>query len=100
MNGPSTVACGKNGRWSGEFPTCVKREMCPLGDILSQVLARIQTNYKNLMIVKGRESAILDSLANYSCVNRKNNKILIGSKVRICTKSGQWSGSEPKCMSE
>ena len=98
--GKPSVTCGKNGRWSGDFPICKKRQLCPKLDVAAQVLTRMQINYKNLMKVDNREFATIDSLANYSCISRKSNKIIIGSQVRICSKRGYWSGTDPYCMSK
>ncbi len=97
MIGSQTVSCGRNGRWIEEFPTCQKRKLCkkstsfPFSDHLIE--------YSNLGKFDNKDVAIIDSLANYSCASKsKDNKTIIGSSLRACTITGQWSGTEPLCI--
>ncbi len=97
MIGPQTVSCGRNGRWTGEFPTCQKMKLCkksvsfPFSDHLIE--------YYNLGEIDYKDVAVIDSLANYSCASRfKDHKTMIGSSLRVCTINGQWSGTEPLCI--
>ena len=66
--GPSFVKCGLNGRWLGDFPTCRKKEACTFDGKIER-LSNLQIKYKNVMKINGRAVAVIDSVANYSCLN-------------------------------
>jgi hypothetical protein len=55
--------------------------------------------YYNLGEIDNKDVAIIDSLAYYSCASKsKDKKTMIGSSLRACTITGEWSGTEPLCI--
>ncbi|XP_054160016.1 CUB and sushi domain-containing protein 3-like [Oppia nitens] len=57
----------------------------------------MQTRWDNVVQKDQKLVAIIDSLINHSCI-ATSKKLLVGSQLRICTSSGQWSGTEPYCL--
>ncbi|KAM9450587.1 complement factor B-like [Clarias gariepinus] len=85
FRGSATRVCQVNGKWSGGTPICSHNtDHCP--DPGTPPGA-------------SREGHIfdIDDKVTYTCA--KNLK-LIGSKVRVCQDSGEWSGKEPECYAD
>ncbi|XP_031560273.1 CUB and sushi domain-containing protein 3-like isoform X2 [Actinia tenebrosa] len=75
----SNKICQKNGYWEGNV-TCVGI-VCPLPSI----------NYGNVTY----SSLGYGSVANYTC---DKGYAVNGQPIRICDKSGHWSGNTPLCL--
>ncbi|XP_026542698.1 complement factor B [Notechis scutatus] len=84
LRGPQIRTCLPTGKWSGETAVCDDGTgHCPDPGI--PIGARkYGTEYKP------------GSTVRYQC---SRGLSLIGSKERVCQKSGIWSGSEPECRS-
>ncbi|KAM9450589.1 complement factor B-like isoform 2-T2 [Clarias gariepinus] len=85
FRGSATRVCQANGKWSGGTPICSHNtDHCPDPGTPSGA---------------SREGHVfnIDDKVTYTCA--KNLK-LIGSKVRVCQKDGEWSGKEPECYAD
>ncbi|XP_015671918.1 complement factor B-like, partial [Protobothrops mucrosquamatus] len=84
LRGSQIRTCLPNGKWSGETAICDDGTgHCPDPGI--PIGARkYGTEYQ------------ADSTVRYQC---SRGLSLIGSKERVCQRSGTWSGSEPECRS-
>ncbi|CAG2112189.1 unnamed protein product [Medioppia subpectinata] len=96
--GSPTMSCGRNGRWkSQEFPTCVKKSMCPVTRPARRNDLYMRAQWQNVIQKDNKLIASVDSIVNHSCI-ASSKKILIGSEIRLCAVTGEWSGTEPYCM--
>lgn len=87
------MACGRNGKWMNDFPICrLRRSLCSIN---KQFRVGLLENYK-----ESQEYSLGSSL-KYRCSNVSSftgESLLIGSRTRMCLKSGLWSGDEPYCI--
>ena len=95
MVGKATVSCGQNGRWASDFPYCIRKELCPVSPPSTEMFRK--TRWDNVIQKDNKIIAVIDTIVNHTCI-ATSKKILIGSELRLCTTSGQWSGTEPYCM--
>uniref|UniRef100_A0A670ZCU5 Sushi domain-containing protein n=1 Tax=Pseudonaja textilis TaxID=8673 RepID=A0A670ZCU5_PSETE len=85
LRGPQIRTCLPTGKWSGETAVCDDGTgHCPDPGIPIGT-RKYGTEYQP------------GSTVRYQC---SRGLSLIGSKERVCQKSGIWSGSEPECRSE
>ncbi|XP_030623983.1 complement factor B-like [Chanos chanos] len=82
LRGSSTRRCKENGKWTGVTPICGRdTDHCPDPGIPAGA---------------SRTGHIfnIDDKVTYRC---DRPLILLGSKQRVCTEGGQWTGKEPEC---
>ncbi|KAG1682277.1 CUB and sushi domain-containing protein 2 [Nymphon striatum] len=83
MRGDDIRQCGKDGRWTGQAPSC---QYIDCGRI--SPIPRGELFYVN-------ETTHLGSVLTYKCI--KGYK-LSHLSVRKCKQTGRWSNSTPKCL--
>ena len=82
LNGADTVHCSETGTWSHPLPVCVP------------VVCVEPEPVKN-GVIRGSARRYDDSIV-YEC---SPGFTLLGSRVRKCDLSGEWSGTKPHCAS-
>ncbi|XP_060567801.1 serine-rich adhesin for platelets-like isoform X2 [Ruditapes philippinarum] len=83
-NTSATFICSEKATWNGNTSiTCLP------------VYCRRPNVTGHLTILGSNTSYKVDSVIDYSC---RSDYILEGYRSRVCLKSGQWSGSAPKCI--
>ncbi|XP_062578276.1 uncharacterized protein LOC134240182 [Saccostrea cucullata] len=83
-DGNLTLQCRENGTWSGKPPVCNVTCMEPVHENRSTIL-----EYGHLPIY------FEDENVTYKC--RKNHRHVDGNLIRLCNKSGDWTGKKPVC---
>ncbi|XP_029441799.1 complement factor B [Rhinatrema bivittatum] len=83
LRGPAQRTCQINGKWNGTTPICddgsgnCPNPGIPAGAIKTGIRYRI------------------DEKVKYRCTGELD---LIGSEMRVCQESGDWTGTEPSCQ--
>lgn len=81
LKGPSSRKCQANSTWSYGVPTC-QPIVCP-------VIQNIPHGYVKWSSLRYGASATYECLPGYK---------MVGTSVRLCELSGQWSDDEPHCI--
>ncbi|RVE63836.1 hypothetical protein OJAV_G00140200 [Oryzias javanicus] len=86
LRGSASRTCLSNGKWSGSTTICSRDsgDTCPDPGVPPGASRR-------------GNSFDVGYDVTYSC---NGNLFLVGSKVRVCQESGQWTGREPACYSK
>ncbi|XP_043534114.1 complement factor B-like [Chiloscyllium plagiosum] len=83
LQGSISRTCMKNGRWNGTITSCNSgSQYCPHPGIPAGGR-------------KSGENYMIGSKVEYVC---NNHLVLVGSSVRQCLESREWSGREPSCQ--
>ncbi len=83
LEGNEVLACTRDGRWSGVFPTCRFVDCGPLPQLPGGAVSYVNG------------STHLGSMARYSC--HRSHAMVAGDVERVCMGTGKWSGLGPEC---
>eukprot|EP00117_Sycon_ciliatum_P010990 scpid73632/ scgid12649/ Sushi, von Willebrand factor type A, EGF and pentraxin domain-containing protein 1; CCP module-containing protein 22; Polydom; Selectin-like osteoblast-derived protein; Serologically defined breast cancer antigen NY-BR-38 len=81
LAGSSAITCTESGKWSADFPSCV-RVVCSM--LVNPTLGTVRVASNEYL-----------SQANYSC---NDGYVLSGDAVTTCLLTGLWSTSPPTCQ--
>ena len=83
VSGSRVRTCRENGNWDGEEPMCIFVPSIVCSDLEAPIDGSLFVTSNNL-----------DGIAQYSC---DTGFRLVGSSVRLCQVSEEWSGTSPTC---
>ena len=99
LNGDETRTCQSDEQWSGNDPTCERKNiinsifLCSYYfDFYTAVQCPLLSDPDNGQVTL--ESTVFLSVATYSC---NEGFILNGDETRTCQSDEQWSGNDPTC---